>query len=81
MFKQESTVEIPEHLLFGAIKAGIKEAFLEIMESGDGISGIIRTDQIMEAIKDGVTASFPSFDFIEQAIKDGTSIAQSKTHD
>jgi hypothetical protein len=47
MFKQESTINIPEHLLFDAIKLGVKEAFQETL----------KTDQVIEAIKNGVQES------------------------
>lgn len=36
------------------IREGIKDAILEMTESGDGYSGLIRTDQFFEAIKEGV---------------------------
>lgn len=37
-----------------AIKAGITEAILTMTESGDGYSGIIRTEEFMNKIQEGV---------------------------
>jgi hypothetical protein len=45
---------------FEAIKQGVTEAFLVMMESGDGCSSArpIRTAEVMEAIENGVRRSF-----------------------
>lgn len=40
--------------MINALKLGIKEAILEMTESGDGYSGPIRTEEFMEAIRLGV---------------------------
>lgn len=66
--------------MFKATKDGIKEALLTMTESGDGWSGLIRTDQFMEAIRSGVSdgiwriatnaTQMPCADFYEM-IKEG----------
>ena len=66
--------------MFEAFKLGVKEAILELTESGDGYTGMIRTDQFMEAIRLGVkdaiwgiatnATSAPCADFYD-SIKEG----------
>lgn len=43
---------------FDAIRQGVKDAILTMTESGDGFSGLIRTDEFMEAVKYGVRDAF-----------------------
>jgi len=43
-----------------ALKEGVKCAFHEMMESGDGCSGPIRTEEVMEAIQSGIYSAFPT---------------------
>lgn len=63
--------ELSKDEMIDAIKQGVKEAFHEMMESGDGFTGPIRTKQVMEAINQGVYSAMPFSGEIEKAIKDG----------
>lgn len=47
------TCPLSKNEFFDAVKEGVKEAILTMTESGDGYSGLIRTEEFMEAIKDG----------------------------
>lgn len=53
---------------FEAIKQGVKEAFLEMMEAGNGFTGPIRTDQVMESIENGVSKAFVDMEIKEDLI-------------
>jgi replicative superfamily II helicase len=73
LFNEECVNNLSKEETFEAIKQGVKEAFLEMMESGNGYSGIVRTDQVMEAIKNGVEdaifGSMPGAIEIEEGIR------------
>ena len=66
--------------MFDAFKLGVKEAIMEMTESGDGYNGPIRTEQFMDAIRNGVkdaiwgiatnATSAPCADFYD-SIKEG----------
>lgn len=44
--------------ILNSIQNGVKEAFLEMMEAKD----MIRTEQVMQAIQEGVSCAFPYLD-------------------
>lgn len=59
--------------MFEAVKQGIKEAFHEMMDSGDGFSGPIRFEEIKDAISKGVTLAFPEKRDILKSVEFSTS--------
>lgn len=73
--------ELSKEDLMEAVSIGVKEAIHEMCETGDGYSGLIRSEQFFEAIKSGVSQSMwemitnatdmPCSDFFNM-IKEGT---------
>ena len=51
---KDKTINLSKEEMFEAFKLGVKEAILEMTESGDGYSGPIRTEQFFKAITEGV---------------------------
>ncbi len=47
------SIKLSKEEMFDAVKEGVKEAILEMTESGDGYTGSIRTEQFMEQIRQG----------------------------
>jgi len=85
---KDKTINLSKEEMFEAFKLGVKEAILEMTESGDGYSGPIRTEQFFEAIKEGVGESIwkiatnathmPCADFYD-SIKEGVEKAMEFT--
>jgi hypothetical protein len=51
-------VELTREELFDAVYQGVKDAFLTMMDAGNGINGPIRMEEVKEKIRQGVEDAF-----------------------
>lgn len=68
-------IDVTKEEYLNAVSQGVKDAIHEFMETGNGYSGQIIRDLILESLKEGISSAMPLTSDVCDAIKDGIYIS------